>query len=253
MKDILDIHTHTLASGHAYNTIMEMARAASDKGLSILGITEHAPTLPGTCNELYFANLHVFPRELYGIRLMLGCELNILNEDGEVDLPEGILKKMDICIASIHPPCFFPKGVIQGEEAANVIEANTNAVINAMKNPYVRIIGHPDDGRFPMDYERVVMAAKMYHVLLELNNSSVAPGGFRQNAEENIFTMLGICKEQSVPVIMSSDAHCFSETGNHCYVEAMIKKINFPQELVVNYSINSFEDYINKNAITVHS
>ena len=43
MRDILDVHTHTIASGHAYNTMMEMIRAAQDKGLEVYGITEHAP------------------------------------------------------------------------------------------------------------------------------------------------------------------------------------------------------------------
>ena len=47
-----DLHTHTIASGHAYNTIREMARAAADKGLKALGITEHAPKLPGTCHRV---------------------------------------------------------------------------------------------------------------------------------------------------------------------------------------------------------
>lgn len=42
MRDVLDIHTHTLVSGHAYNTIMEMVQAASEKGLELLGITDHA-------------------------------------------------------------------------------------------------------------------------------------------------------------------------------------------------------------------
>ena len=43
---VLDSHTHTLASGHAYNTITEMAQAAADKGLSLLAITEHGPAMP---------------------------------------------------------------------------------------------------------------------------------------------------------------------------------------------------------------
>ena len=54
MRDILDVHTHTLASGHAYNTMREMAKAASEKGLEILGITEHAVSMPGTCGAFYF-------------------------------------------------------------------------------------------------------------------------------------------------------------------------------------------------------
>ena len=42
----LDVHTHTLASGHAYGTITEMARAAKDLGLKLLGITDHAHNMP---------------------------------------------------------------------------------------------------------------------------------------------------------------------------------------------------------------
>uniref|UniRef100_UPI003FEF4C9F PHP domain-containing protein n=1 Tax=Parabacteroides distasonis TaxID=823 RepID=UPI003FEF4C9F len=43
MKTLLDVHTHTVASGHAFSTLQEMAVAASEKGLKLLGITEHAP------------------------------------------------------------------------------------------------------------------------------------------------------------------------------------------------------------------
>ena len=54
-----DLHTHTIASGHAYSTIKEMANSAKEKGLKLLGITEHAPTMPGTCHEFYFQNFRV--------------------------------------------------------------------------------------------------------------------------------------------------------------------------------------------------
>lgn len=46
----LDVHTHTLASGHAFSTIQEMAKAASEKGLKFLGITEHTPGIPALAN-----------------------------------------------------------------------------------------------------------------------------------------------------------------------------------------------------------
>ena len=43
MKDILDIHSHTIASGHAYNTLYEMARAAADNGMELFGSSDHGP------------------------------------------------------------------------------------------------------------------------------------------------------------------------------------------------------------------
>ena len=78
MKDfILDIHTHTIASGHAYGTIREMAQAAGDKGIKLLGLTEHAPGIPGTCDPFYYFNLKVVPRELYGVKIFHGSEVNV--------------------------------------------------------------------------------------------------------------------------------------------------------------------------------
>ena len=173
-KYVLDSHTHTIASGHAYNTINEMARAAADKGLLLLGITEHAPALTGSCSEIYFQNLKVVPREKYGIRLLLGAELNILDENGTVDLSERSLPGLDVGIASMHPGCY----------ECGSRDANTEAYIKAMDTPHVDIIGHPDDGRFPIDALALVQAAKEKHVLIELNNHSLNPKSFRQDARE---------------------------------------------------------------------
>ena len=77
MTDLMDLHTHTVASGHAYNTIWEMAAAAAEKGLPLLGIADHGPAMPGSADELYFRNFKMLPREVHGVKLMFGCELNI--------------------------------------------------------------------------------------------------------------------------------------------------------------------------------
>ena len=66
---LADLHTHTIASGHAYNTIQEMAKAAKEKGISLLGITEHSMTMPGTCSEIYIQNLWNANRYYYGVQL----------------------------------------------------------------------------------------------------------------------------------------------------------------------------------------
>ena len=65
MRDVVDVHTHTIASGHAYNTMMEMIHAAREKELEVFGITEHAPQMPGSCQLIYFQNLRVVQRQ-YG-------------------------------------------------------------------------------------------------------------------------------------------------------------------------------------------
>ena len=237
MRDVIDLHTHTIASGHAYSTIRENAMAAKKQGLELLGITEHGPAMEGSCKKIYFNNLDVIDRSDYEVPLLFGVELNILDPSGKVDLPESYLEKLDYAIASIHMACVKPTTVAD----------HTNATIKAIENPYVQIIGHPDDGRFPLNYEEIVHAAKENHVLLELNNSSVRPNAFRVNARENLCEMLELCKKYQVEVVMSSDAHVDSQIGKHPYVQALINEIGFPESLVINDDPKRFFQYMRMN------
>lgn len=235
MKSIMDLHTHTIVSGHAYNTMKEMAYAAAEKGMDILGITEHAPMMPGTCHDFYFDNLKVVPREMYGIKLLLGAEVNILDYDGKVDLREKQLQAMDVVIASLHLPCIKPGS----------IQENTNAYLNAMKNPLINIIGHPDDSRYPVDYKALVEGAGEYHKVIEVNNNSLSPLSFRANARENNLVILEYCREYKVPVIMASDAHVDTRIGDFDIARPLLEEIDFPQELILNRSEDAVKPYLN--------
>lgn len=236
MLDLLDMHTHTLASGHAYNTIYEMAQSAADRGLRLLGITDHGPAMPGSAPAIYFSNFKMLPRELYGIRVMFGCELNILDYEGHVDLPEHILLQQDYTVASIHGLCY----------EAGTVAQNTAAYLNVMKNPNVRIIGHPDDNRYPVDYDTLVAAAKEHHVLLEVNSGSLNPTSVRPGAREQYPIMLEYCKKYRQPVIVDSDAHCQTDVGNHVRAMALLEEVGFPQELVVNGSLEALAAYLSR-------
>ena len=236
MKIIADTHAHTLASGHAYSTIKEMAAAGAEAGLQVLALTEHAPEMPGACHIYYFQNIDVVPKEINGIQMLFGAELNIMDTEGNVDLPEKICRELDICIASIHPPCYG---------MGHTIEENTRAYVEAMKKPYVNIIGHPDDGRFPVDYEVLVKAAKDTHTLLELNNSSLRPQSFRQGAMENVLTLLKLCKQYKVPVTTGSDAHVDVDAGNFNYVQELMESCGFPEDLVVTTDFKKLKPYLN--------
>ena len=62
MKAIMDLHTHTLAAGHAYSTLLENIDAALAMGLQYLGMSEHGPTSPGGPHNFFFSNYKVIPR-----------------------------------------------------------------------------------------------------------------------------------------------------------------------------------------------
>ena len=234
IKDVLDTHTHTIASGHAYSTIQDNVKIAIERGYELLGITEHAPKLPGSCHEMYFQNLRVVDRYAHGIELLMGAELNILDAQGNMDLEQDILKKLDIVIASLHIHCIQP-----GSR-----EFHTEACIQAMKNPYVNILGHPDDGRYPVDMRAVVQCAKEQRVLLELNNSSLRPDASRKNAREQDVEMLKLCMEYRTPIVIGSDAHVDLDVGKHEFALELLEEMEFPEELVVNRSVEELKKYL---------
>lgn len=228
MKYVADMHTHTLASGHAYNTINEMIRAAAEKKLELLGITEHAPAMPGSTNVYYFQNLNILERKKFGVEVCYGAELNIIDLKGTTDLDPRSWRDLDYCIASLHTTCLVP-----GSQ-----KENTYALLKAMQHPKVRIIGHPDDGHFPIDYEELIREAKMQGVLIELNNSSFNPRGFRINAYENDKEILKLCIKYNVSVILGSDAHREEDVGDFSRAEAILRETDFPEELIVNRSLS---------------
>ncbi|MCI5581722.1 MAG: phosphatase [Phocaeicola plebeius] len=230
----LDVHTHTLASGHAFSTLQEMARTAADKGLKLLGITEHTPGIPGTCNLIYFRNLHVVPRHMYGIDLLLGAEINILDTHGHIDLDEFHLNKLDLRIAGIHSLCYEP----------GTREENTHGLVEVIRNPFIHIISHPGDGTAQLDFEPLVLAAKEHHTLLEINNSSLKPIRHKEEARGNNLEILRLCKRYEVPVILGSDAHISFDIANYQYALELVAETEFPEALIMNTSVQQFTDYL---------
>ncbi|MGL5677823.1 MAG: phosphatase [Cellulosilyticaceae bacterium] len=224
MKFLTDMHIHTVASGHAYSTIDEIAREAGKKGLELIAITDHSPGMPGGPHEYHFHNFGIVPKELYGVRILKGIEANIIDFEGGVDFNQEMIKPLDVVIASFHPPCI----PFADEKTC------TRGFIRAMENPHVHIIGHPGDARYPFDHEAIVRASKETGTLLEINNASLRPGGFRPGVRENLIEMLKYCNQMDVPVIANTDAHIAYQVGEFKETLAFLEEIQFPEALILN-------------------
>lgn len=233
MKALVDLHTHTLVSGHAYSTLRENIDEANKKGLIVLGTSEHSIAMPGTTHEFYFHNLKVIKDYIDNVRILKGIEANIIDYDGSIDVCDAVIEGLDYMIASLHFVCIKPGS----------IEENTNALLNVMNIPKVKIIGHPDDEKFKLDYEKFVIKAKEKNVLIELNNSSLNPNSFRQNSKDIDIVILELCKKYNVNIIFGSDAHIYYDVGNFENCEKLVEEINFPKSLIVNYNIDKFKTY----------
>lgn len=228
----VDLHTHTLVSGHAFGTVREMAQGAADREIALLGFAEHGPGIPGTCEPIYFGNYSDAPRQFCGVELLYGSEVNVLN-DGTISLKK-YADCLDYAIAGIHRQCY--------EDAGR--EKNTDNVISCMEHEKVFFISHPDDDHTPLNYERLVLGAKANHVALELNNSSLLNPGRRLNCVENYRTMLRLCQEHGVPILVSSDAHDPFHVGRFEAAEAFLTETGFDRALVLNTSVEKVKEFL---------
>ena len=233
MKYVLDVHTHTIVSGHAYSTLLENAKYASEIGLELLGSTEHGPSMPGAPHKWYFENLKVLPRKLFGVTMLYGCEANIIDYEGNLDLSTDMQEKLDIIIASIHEPIM---------EANRNPDLNTSTLLKVMDNPNVHILGHPGNQKFPIHAEEVVKKAKEKNILIEINNSSFVSS--RKGSEKNCTKIASLCKEYGVKIILNSDSHFAYRIGGFETAIEMLKQIDMPEELIINRSKEDFLSFL---------
>lgn len=243
MEILIDTHIHSVSSGHAYSTIDEIARFAKSKDLKIVAITDHATSMPGGAHQFYFGNIRVLPDYIHGVRILKGVETNIIDYEGNLDFGGEILEGLELVIASFHPPCI---------KSANK-EIITKAVIKTIENPYVNIIGHPGDERYPMDFEKVVKHAKKHKVLLEVNNSSLKATSMRTGVRDNLSIILKYCMKYNNPVVLGSDAHFHEDVGGFKESIELLKEVNFPEELVINLNQERFMEFISKESWKVYS
>lgn len=228
MEIQVDTHTHSVASLHAYSTISELVDGAKKRGLKGFVLTEHGPALQnGLPHPYYFGNLDVIPREIHGVRLFRGVELNIMDESGAVDLPVRYLKYLDFVMAGLHEACFAPASP----------ESNTRAMIAALENPYVDCISHPGNPVYPIDYEEVVKAAARLGKALEINNSSFK---VRKGSLENCGTVARLAHRYGCLTSCGSDAHYWEDVGRFETAIAVLTEAEVSESRIINSTMDGF-------------
>ena len=132
---IADLHTHTLASTHAYSTVQEMAVSAHEKGLFALALTDHARTMPGA--RPWFSPPCASCRSCTKGRAAAraGMEANVLDFSGALDIIDEERRRVDWVVASIHN--IGLKGLKNP-----TVEKCTQLWMNVAHDPDVHVIGH---------------------------------------------------------------------------------------------------------------
>lgn len=237
MKLVADLHTHSIASTHAYATITEMAQEASELGLFALAITDHARKMPGAPGPFYFESLCILPQYLKGVRLLRGIEANICDYDGNLDVENSLQNSLDWIVASMHTI------TIDGEAT---IEKCTNAYLKLAENPNVNVIGHSGSEYFKYDYETVIPKFAKEGKLVEINDSAFRN---KKSCLENCVTIAKLCKKYKARICVDTDSHFTHTLGRAYETLEILKDIDFPESLIVNTNVDRLKAYFDENNI----
>jgi DNA polymerase (family 10) len=189
-----DLHVHSdWSDGHV--TLSGLAELAQRLGYSYLAVCDHSQAakyaggLTPDRIRRQMKEITALNNKLKGVRLLMGTEVDIL-ADGTLDLPDELLAKLDVVVASIHSG--FKKNV-------------TARMLKAMENPYLNIIGHPSgrliSGRegYDVDLEAVLEGARRLGKAMELNS-------YYDRLDLNEF-YLKKAKELGVSISLGTDTH----------------------------------------------
>jgi len=207
-RALVELHSHTLASGHAFNTIDEMVTAACGAGLQAIAITDHGPSMQGAPPPGYFVMGHRLPATVEGVRLLFGCEANVLDTHGRIDLPTEIAAELDVLLVGLHEKTPYP---LDGG-----ITANTRALIAALENPHVHAISHPFRSRLPIDVQAVARAAAAAGKALEVNLYLFDRLSRRDSVEGNPEVTM---TRRLLEVLLECDGHFIVGTDAHHQAE----------------------------------
>ncbi|GAA5645982.1 phosphatase [Vibrio proteolyticus] len=233
MELVVDTHTHTYASGHAYSTLIENAKLAKQNGLAMFCTTDHSESMPGAPHYWFFSNQRILPRFLDGVAVIRGVESNILNTAGEIDIHPSVDKNLDWVISSFHEPVFRPSDVA----------THTQALINAIKGGRVDALGHLGNPNFDFDFHRVLACAAEHHVAIEINNTTLK-GNSRVGSVDRCYEIAQIGKELGVYFTTGSDAHFCQDVGNLTLVSELLDRVGVSTDKVVTHSVQQFLDFL---------
>ena len=192
-----DLHVHTdWSDGH--DSIEAMGTAARSLGYQYIAITDHSKGrgIAHGLNEERIreqvSEIRRLNERLDGVHIFTGIEVDI-RADGDLDLPDELLKELDVVIAGVH------SAMGQDEERM------TKRILRAIENPYVDIIAHPtcrllgERDPVSVNLEAIFQAAVRTGTILEIN----AMPHRLDLKDSHVFR----ARELGVKLIIGTDAH----------------------------------------------
>lgn len=256
-----DFHTHTTYS-HGTGSILDNALAAKERGIELIGITDH-----GFNHPFYRVKRKFLPQmkaecvaaeKQTGVKVMLGVEANLIGVSGATDVKTSDYEYLDLYLAGVHRAVLCDKfsdyfrltvpnyavSVFNAKPSARLLKTCTETYINAIKNNPIDILTHLNYYCFA-DALTVAKCCEDYGTYLEINTKKT-----HLSCEE----WQNIIDKTAVKFVVDSDAHSPNRVGDDKLFVSLSEKVNFPPERIVNVNKPTesvwlrFSDFKRRNA-----
>ena len=156
-----------------------------------------------------------------GLKVLWGCEANIMDEDGAIDLPEDYIERLDIVLVGFHKTGYIDQGK----------EKNTVVMEKTLRKPFVKILTHPTHQQFECDFDRIVETALDSDVLPELNLTYLRE---QVNDFQRFKRLVEIVRAKKKRLIVNSDAHFIHEIGDDSVLEKYWDRLGMTHDIIAN-------------------
>jgi DNA polymerase (family 10) len=234
-----DIHNHSNRSGDGREEPATIVERAIELGYQYIGITDHTQGL-GVAGKLsnrqfarYLKELHTLNERYNEIRVLAGCELNIM-ADGTLDVPDSLLAEMDVVVASVH------SAFRQNQQVM------TDRILKALDNPHIDIIAHPSTRilgyreEIDVDWDQIFARAAATQTALEIN------------AYPERLDLDGVrirrAKELGCRFVISTDTHQLAHLDNLRFGVAMARRGWCEKDQILNIRpLKQFLAWLNRS------
>ncbi len=241
MRLFADYHTHTKYSDGRGSPAQNI-EAAARRGLTEVALTDHGPAGIGigvAGPEMFLAikeEVAALAPALPEIKALVGAEAAVIGSDGRLDLPKGIINRLDLLIAGLHPYYIpgnprdallftLPNLAARFNRSARekMRNANTKALVETVHGYPVDIISHPNL-MLPVDVDELARSCAGNETALEVNT------GHNYNKEEIVLA----AARWGAGLAINSDAHRPENVGELASGLALVERLRFPAEMIIN-------------------
>lgn len=248
MKITGDYHTHTYYSD-GRSGIGHNFEFAKERKLCEFAVTDHSFAsfifhMTRKKYERQQKKIDALNASGQGVKVLHGVEANIINFDGDTDVPKGVIARLDIMHLGFHRflglkyvlralkfVCI--NGYSSRSAREKIREENTEAYIRAMKKYPVDTVAHLNH-RALVDTKRICETAAQEGIYIELNQKHL------DTLKDDVATVIA----SGVNLIVGTDAHTAKDVGKLDKVCKFIEENDIPRDRVfgIDGNIPKFKD-----------